>query len=150
MNEDFSRNKIWVCAYMSNLFNSYNVSSAQAHRQRTQCLNNFFDYEKWQSKYDPNHHAQQQDESPLRPQKQQSLLYRGAVSGLGVTNDRGQANNLMQKSESTAHIPSAHRAKYSKRIFGCFDKDTAERMFGYRVSYTQQPQPHTQTQCPPA
>ena len=111
---------------MSNLFNSYNVSSKA---QRSYC--NFFDYEKWQAKYDPNYVPPEDAQSPLKPK--QSLLLRSSFTDNNT--NRMQANNLMSKSESTAHIPSMHRAKYSKRIFGCFDKDTAERMFGYRVQY---------------
>lgn len=55
--EDYTKNKVWVCAYISNLFNTYQVSKLfrKADMCKTgQSLNNFFDYDKWLSKYDPS------------------------------------------------------------------------------------------------
>lgn len=56
--EDYTRNKIWVCAYLSNLFNSYQVSklyrkSSQTMEKTNLQVNNYFDYDKWLLMYDP-------------------------------------------------------------------------------------------------
>lgn len=54
--EDYTKNKVWVCAYISNLYNTYQVSKLfrKLEMSKTgQSLTNFFDYDKWLSKYDP-------------------------------------------------------------------------------------------------
>jgi tRNA(Glu) U13 pseudouridine synthase TruD len=51
--EDFTRNRVLVCAYISNIFNSH-----LCKQPKTRGLNNFFDYEKWCQQ-----HYQQQEDS---------------------------------------------------------------------------------------
>ena len=55
---DYTKNKITVCAHLSNLFNTFQVSrlynpKTQGMEKTSVYLNNYFDYEKWQSIYDP-------------------------------------------------------------------------------------------------
>lgn len=55
--EDYTRNKVWVCAYLSNLFNTYQVNKLYRKsemRKTMLSLNNYFDYDKWLLKYDPS------------------------------------------------------------------------------------------------
>ena len=51
--------------------------------------------------------------------------------------ERVKENYLLSKSPSTAHIPENLRTnpKNAKRAYGNFDKDLAEKMFGYRVIF---------------
>lgn len=72
--EDFQRNKILVCANLSNIFNTYQVqrlynSKTMAMDKQQAHLSNYFDYDKWIKLYDPNSPQQvgelATDESPV-------------------------------------------------------------------------------------
>jgi len=43
--------------------------------------------------------------------------------------------SLLTKTASTSYIPLENKSKEGKRIYANFDKETAERMFGYRIKY---------------
>jgi hypothetical protein len=44
-------------------------------------------------------------------------------------------SSVLSKSNSTVHIPNQIKQKTSKRIYGCFDTNIAQRMFGFRVNF---------------
>ena len=60
LDKDYTKNKVTVCANLSNLFNSFMVS-----KSKDQSENNFFDYEKWLQEYDQQPNAQDCD-SPIK------------------------------------------------------------------------------------
>jgi hypothetical protein len=52
------------------------------------------------------------------------------------------------KSYSTAHVPAPFKGKHNRRVYGCFDTNTAARMFGYRIHFekelvSKRTNPHT-------
>ena len=56
LDKDYTKNKITICANLSNLYNSftsrvYKASGSIQDRSYPQQLNNFFDFEKWQNEY---------------------------------------------------------------------------------------------------
>lgn len=143
--EDFTRNRITVCAHLSNIFNSFSTQYYRDGRMRPpHNMNNFFDQERWQLKYDPV--AQEQE--GLRKQKTttNSRLQRigsSVIEGDTMYNLGSQGSLihsgplLMTKSHSTSHVPQQQKAKTSKRIYACFDTNIAQRMFGYRVNFSE-------------
>ncbi len=48
LDKDYTKNKITVCANLSNIFNSHMI-----RKQHDTSINNFFDYDKWCLEYDP-------------------------------------------------------------------------------------------------
>ena len=107
--EDYTKNKVWVCAYLSNLYNTFQVGTLyrRSTMHKTQmALNNYFDYEKWLLKYDPQ--SQEQDQTTNQsPDKKLPANMKRQLSQLPEqqTQQRCQ-NNVLSKSLSTSHIPS--------------------------------------------
>ena len=73
-------------------------------------LSNYFDFERWVSKYD-------------------------SVDTVDLSPTKIAQSNILSKSCSTAHIPAKPRDKYSRRVYAQFDGEVAQRMFGYRVVF---------------
>jgi hypothetical protein len=140
LDKDYTKNKVTVSANLSNLFNSfmcrhYKPSSKDlcpAH------LNNFFDFDKWQSEYD-NSCDPETSQSPLKSQTTSALKASRLQRQSGYQPEQNPLPqnqcNLFTKSSSTHHIPSLQKSRCTKRIYGTFDTAVAHRMFGYRVQF---------------
>jgi hypothetical protein len=107
--EDFQRNKILVCANLSNIFHTYQVSKLYNPKTQTMDkqqahLSNFFDYDKWIKLYDPNSPQQpagEFDDSPVVNRK--GLARQGSTYTYGTGTLTG-GTNLPRVNENTAEI----------------------------------------------
>jgi pullulanase/glycogen debranching enzyme len=82
--EDYTKNKVWVCAYLSNLFNSYSVTKLYKNQEMRKTgvgNNNFFDYDKWLNKYDPQASQEPDQASSNSPNKKLPLRQQQKLVG---------------------------------------------------------------------
>ena len=118
--EDYTRNKILVCANLSNLWHSYQTSKlfnphTMQMRATSRHLDNYFNLDKWNLLNDTS--PADDCATDLAPERE------------------SPQKNILTKSQSTAHIHSLQKTKTTRRVYGCFDTDTAIRMFGYRINF---------------
>lgn len=134
---DYKRNKVTVCANLSNIYNTFIVR----HGRPGPAVNNFFDIEKWLAKFGQCAEDAPSKEKDLKRmntvgnfnEDKAALLKQESVVNKDATHQRSL---LLPKSLSTHHIPQQARSKYSKRIYANYDKENAVRMFGYRAVFS--------------
>lgn len=139
MDADYKRNKVTVCANLSNIYNTFIVR----HGRPGPNVNNFFDIDKWLAKFGQIDDAPKQgfDKDLKRMNTVANLNEEksGLIKQESMVNKEGQAHQkslLLPKSMSTQHIPQQARNKYSKRVYANYDKENAVRMFGYRAIFS--------------
>lgn len=102
-------------------------------------LNNYFDYEKWVLKYDPKPLVKEENRQATTATKLSRNLSQSTEvdSQINFTNQIGIERGIivLVKSRSTMHIPAQMKQKTQKRVFGVFDRNIANKMFGYRVNF---------------
>lgn len=132
VDQDYKKNKVTVCAHLQNIYNSFVLKRGKATYQ----MNNFFDIEKWANKMEG---GAKNDKTSSTQSPTKELRRVNTLAGMLNSSDdqiRERENYLLTKSNSTAHIPDNIRtSRNAKRAYGNFDKDTAAKMFGYRVLF---------------
>lgn len=136
---DYKRNKVTVCANLSNIYNTFIVRNGRPGPT----VNNFFDIDKWLAKFGQIEEAAKQGaEKDLKRMNTVGNLNEeksGLTKQDSLVNKEGQVHQkslLLPKSLSTQHIPQQARNKYSKRVYANYDKENAIRMFGYRAIFS--------------